>query len=701
MDAPPDTPERPVTDDYHGDEVVDPYRWLEGDDEDVQDWIAAQNEYVDAVLDTDAREALRPRFEALAEAVEYETVTVRGGRYFQRIERGPSETARGGGGDSEERSASGRASGQRPRAEAAEAGDDHPVLTVREAVDADRRVLVNPNEWDGPRSMDWFVPSLDGALVAYGVAEGGDEQYDVVVLDVDAGEEVLTVRDAGRTGPVSFAWTDGGFYYGWTGSMGDGRQLDKAVRYRRLDGGETTVTDEFAEREWPRLHTGPDGETVLVGKSELSGGDEVFVLRDGDLRPVVGDDEATFTPHAARDAVYVETEYGAPRGRVLRCPLDRLADGPLDPDDLETVVPEGDGVLRSVTLAGEHLVAHHHVDAHSRLTVHDRRDPGKGRELSLPGFVAVDGLSGNPDAPECFYRVQGFDRPPSVARADLDAGSTRVLDEPDVPVDVDVTVKQHWFESADGTEVPAFVAHRKGRNRDGDNPAVVYGYGGFRINLPPGFDRFRLPFFADGGVWVQVNARGGAEFGEAWHRAAMRERKQRTFDDFLAAAEGVVDAGYTRPERLACWGGSNGGLTVGAAVTQRPDLFRAAIAAVPLEDMLRFHEFLIGEAWTTEYGSPDDPDAYEYIRAYSPYHNVEARGYPATLFTTGAGDSRVHPAHARKMAARMQAAQTADRPVLLRTRDDTGHGTGKPTSMLVAEKLDEWGFVYDQLGVEV
>jgi prolyl oligopeptidase len=711
MNAPPETEARPVTDEYHGEEITDPYRWLEDDTDAVREWVDAQNEYADAHLETDRREALRPRFERLADVTSYHPVVVRGGWYFQRIE-GPEE--------------------------------DHPVLYVRDGLDGDRRVLVDPNEWADTRSLSWYVPSHDGDRVAYGVTEGGDEQYDVHVLDVATGDEIDVLPGVGRTNPGMFAWEPGaeGFYYVATGSPEEGRQLEKELRRHAIDpagegtddgdggdgsddgdgtdgsddgdgtdgsdgshGSDTVLLEHDDPHVWPVLWTDRETGTLVLGLSEMSGGTDLYVaLEDGDFEPVLTGTDAPFQVGLHRGTVYLKTEYGAPRGQVLACSLDRFSDagaaqGELDPDSLDVVVPEREGTLESIALAEDAIVAHHQRDATSQLRRYGLDGAGP-ESIDVPDNVTVAGLTANRDGAEAFYLVESFDRPPAVVRADLAEGTTVVRDQVEVDVPDDLVVRQEWFESTDGAEVPVFVVHREGIDRDGDDPAVLYGYGGFRNSLTPTFGRFRLPFLADGGVYAQVCARGGREFGEEWHEQGMLEHKQHTFDDFVGAAEHLVDRGYTRPDRLAVAGGSNGGLSVGAVVTQRPDLFGAAFCAVPLLDMLRFHEFLLGESWTTEYGSPGDPAAYEWLKAYSPYHNVEpGRRYPPVLFKTAVGDSRVHPSHARKMTARMQT-EAEGGPFLLRTMTDTGHGLGKPTSMIVREQLDQWTFLYDHLAIE-
>lgn len=571
---------------------------------------------------------------------------------------------------------------------------------------------MDPNEWDDAASLDWFYPSPDGSLVAYGFAEGGKEQYDVRVLDTETGELVDELLDCGRAGPRGTAWTEDGFYYVTTGSLGDGGQLDKEIRFHELGsdaGNDPLLTDDISEYAWPSLEI-EDG-VLVVAYTEGWTRTDVYRwdgnpadLSDsgGELVPILTGVDASFQPLVADGTLYFLSDYDAPDGRILACDVDARD---LDPEDLREVVPESESVLEEFVVTGDSLVVHRQQDAHSSLAVYDF-DGEHRHDVGLSGFTGIkrDELRGHPDDSEWFFRARRFDKPPWVSRGETKTGETTVVSEREVVFDSDrdanLVVSQEFFESADGTRVPAFVVHRENVGRDGDNPTVLYGYGGFRKSMTPGFDRFRTPFLEDGGIFVQANIRGGAEYGKAWNEDGRREHKQHTFDDFLAVAEGLIESGYTNAERLAALGRSNGGLTVGAAVTQRPDLFGAVISEVPLLDMLRFHRFLLGESWTTEYGHPEDEEAFEYIREYSPYHNVEEGvEYPATLFGTAAGDTRVHPSHARKMTARMQAATAGDSPILLRTETGTGHGVGKPTSMAVAEELDRWAFFYDQLGV--
>lgn len=678
---PPQTERRPVTELLHGTEITDPYRWLEArpdEDDAVADWTDAQNEYTDRLLALDSRSTLEDRFETLASIDEYGPLNPVNGRYFQRFRHADMEQS---------------------------------VIAVRDSPDAEPRVLVNPNEWKGDAtdSVDWYVPDDGGDRLAYGVSPGGTENYDVHVIDVASGEEIDVLEETGRT--HSLAWANDGFYYVTTGTADDDNesdgQLQKAVQYHALGTDRTTdrtVIDDVGETTWPGVST--DGDTLVVTLSEGWDSTEVHALRASDptsdpleLTPVITETDQSFMPILDGETLYLLTDYDAPRSRLLSVPVAHALSTTVDPATLTEVLPESEGVLRGVTPTETKLVAHYHEDACSVLSIHEK-DGTEDSTIDLPTICSVGGVLADDEADEISYTVQSFDRPTTVHFRTLDDDSDRTIAETAVSVDVDLTVSQAWFTSADGTDIPAFVVHAESIDRDGSNPTLLTGYGGFRVNRTPAFNRFSLPFFEAGGVYVLATLRGGSEYGEPWHEAGRREHKQRVFDDFIAVAEGLIDREYTSPDRLAIAGGSNGGLLVGAAMTQRPELFGAVLCQVPLLDMLRFHTFLLGASWTVEYGNPDDAEAFEYLRAYSPYHNVENVAYPATLITTAEGDTRVHPFHARKMAARLQAQTTGDAPILLRVRTDTGHGTGKSRSMIVDEQAEQWAFLFNAIGVD-
>lgn len=675
MPTPPETARDDVVEILHDTRVPDPYRWLEADDDAVAEWERAQNKYTDSVVQTSQDGSLRERFDAVADHATYHLPVVAGGRYFQRIE-------------------------------AADA--DQPRLTVRERPDDDPRTLVDPTTLGETTALQWFVPAPDGERVLYGLTESGTEQYDLRVCSADDGSVVDRIDGVGRCADMMVVWDDDGFYYLRTGSAADGDQLEKAIRYHEVGGEDRQVTDDVPANRWPWIDVDDETGTVAVAMGELGTDVDLYALVDGDLIPVVTGVDATFDPLVHDGRVYLRTNHDADRFRVLG--IDAAAFPAADGvEDFETVIPAGEDVLLDLAPAGDGLAVHRLRDAISVVSVHDA-DGSERYELSLPEYAGIprDAFDGSSDTDELLFRLSGFDRPTSVVHADVGEGAGpddwAVQQTPELPREVDprtdlpLTVDRLWVASDDGTEVPVSVVHRADIDPD-DAPTVLYGYGGFRIPVLPELDPYRLPFLADGGVFAVAGLRGGLEFGESWHSAGAGEQKQNTFTDFEAAAEALVDHGYTTPDRLAAWGGSNGGLTVGAALTRRPELFGAAVCAVPLLDMLRFHRFLLGEAWTGEYGSPEDPEAFEWLREYSPYHNVDAAAYPATLFVTAAGDTRVHPAHARKMTARVQAATTGDAPVCFRSYEQSGHGVGTPTSLEVEQELDKYAFVYRALGL--
>ncbi|SFB94707.1 prolyl oligopeptidase [Halobiforma haloterrestris] len=673
--SPPQAKRENTSYERHGDLVEDPYLWLEnGDDEAVDEFVEKQNEYADAYLGSvDVREELRPRFEDLARTTDYGSITPAPTGYFQEVEA--------------------------PE-------DDQPVLYFRESLADDREVLVDPNEFseDATKSMGWWTVSPDGERLAYGVDEGGDELYDVTVLEVLSGDVLEELPELGRANPGMLAWTPDGFYYGRTGLEGEA-QLEKEIRYHEHgdDPEEDVLVYEVDDpATWPMLSTDRDGEHLLVAFVTGWERSDLYYAPVGDveLTPVITEADHFYTPLVHGDTAYVRTDLDAPYYRFLELDLSGEV-CEVDPAELPEVVPEREGIVKGATIADDRLVVQYERAAVSELEVFDLEGEHV-RSIELPGSGTgtVTGLAGNRDAPEAFFGYQSFDHPPAVFRYDLEGDDAEELDRPDVDLAFDLTVQQVRYESADGTEVPMFVVHRADLERDGDNPALLYGYGGFENSLTPGFQKFGREFLRSGGVYAQANLRGGGEFGKEWHEAARHEDKQQTFDDMIAAAEYLLDENYTSSERLAIQGGSNGGLTVGAVLTQRPDLVGAVCCQVPLLDMLRFHTFLLGASWTSEYGSPDDPEAYEWIKEYSPYHNVESgTEYPPVFFKTAEGDTRVHPVHAWKTAARMQAVADGG-PFLCKTNRDTGHGTGKPTWMVVEEQLDNWSFLFDQLGVE-
>ncbi|HUF36797.1 MAG TPA: prolyl oligopeptidase family serine peptidase, partial [Gemmatimonadales bacterium] len=669
MPAYPPTPTSDAADTLHGETIPDPYRWLEdGERAETREWTERQNVLTEAYLAAvPGRETIRRRLaELLAIGALGVPAPVRGRYFYQRRD--------------------GR--------------QNQPVLYLRHGVSGEDRVVIDPNALDaaGTTALDWYYPSEDGRLVAYGLSEGGSEQSVLHVLDVDAGA-VLADRIPG-TRAADLAWLpDGsGFYYTrypGPGQVPEGEEhYHRAVYFHPL--GADPAADPLVFRpeqkeHWPGVSLSPDGRWLLIGVARTFDQTDVYLLDriSGDgLVPVAKDLPASFEGKVAHGRLFLRTNLDAPTYRLY-------AVDPALParDHWREIVPaSGSAVLEGVEVAGTALALSYLEGASSRLRLADL-DGGNLREVSLPTLGSVFGTGAEWDGRELFFGFSSYTIPPSVYRMDLASGATTLWRRVEADVDpARFAVSQVSVRSRDGTMVSMFLVHRTGLVRDGNNPVYLTGYGGFNISMTPAFSRSLLLWLEHGGVVAVPNLRGGGEYGEEWHQQGMLGRKQNSFDDFIAAAEWLVAERYTRPERLAVAGGSNGGLLMGAVLTQRPELFRAVVIQVPLLDMLRYHRFLIARLWIPEYGSADDPEQFRWLRAYSPYHHVrDGAAYPAVLLATAESDSRVDPLHARKMAARLQAATAsapAEDPVLLWIDRSAGHGAGKPLADRIREAAD-------------
>ena len=647
----------PVVDTLHGDEVVDPYRWLEQTDApEVRAWVAAQNAHTRAAIESlPAHEPIRARLDELLTAGSVSAPVPRGGRCFYQ-----------------------RRSGQM----------DQPVLLVREGgVD---RVLLDPNALSatGTVALDWWHPSRDGRLLAYGLSEGGTELSTLRVLDVESAENLPD--EIPDTRACSIAWLpDGsGFYYT---RYPEGDRYNRRVFLHRLgERDDALVFQTRAPEDWPSVELSDDGRRLLVTVQQGWVKNELFLLdtATGATEAVHAGVDALAEGHFGGETLYLRTNEGAPNYRVLAVENGRRRE----------LIPERlDRVLQELRPAAGALVVEEMVDASSRLVVYET-DGTKRHEVALPALGSLTSIHGEWGGAAAYVGYMSFAQPASAYRIDNSRLETFALGE--LPAETEFEVEQVWYPSKDGTRVSMFLVHRPGLVRDGNNPTVLTGYGGFNIAMTPRFNA-ALPLWLEaGGVWALPSLRGGSEYGEAWHRAGMLGRKQNVFDDFAAAAEWLIEQRYTRPERLGIVGGSNGGLLVGAALTQRPELFGAVVCTVPLLDMLRYHAFLIARLWIAEYGSAEDPEQYRWLRTYSPYHRVrDGEAYPAVFLLTAEGDSRVDPMHARKMAARLQATGT-QRPVLLRVDAEAGHGAGNARRKQLDSSADWWTFLFEQLGVE-
>ena len=675
----PFTPVQPVVENLHGHKVTDPYRWLEdAESPETTAWVEEQNAFTRSLLDDfGGRPAIRERLTELLSIGIVTAPRVRKGRSFFMRRDGEQ---------------------------------NQPVLVLREEGSQEERVLLDPNgaSTEGTVSLDWWYPSPDGRFLAYGYSANGDEWSTLYVLDVDSGELLPDRIERARYASVAWLRDDSGFYYTrypHSGEVPAGEEDYHERLFFHLLGDDPTSDSQIFVTELEPEHMiytdiSADGRYLTVVVHRTFYRSDVYLRdltsSDPSFLPVVVGHDALFEAQIGQSAIYLHTNLDAPRWRLVRAPLDRL-----DPEQWEEVIPESaDAVLESVTLAGGRIVAQYLRNATSSLAIYEN-DGTPVCWVDLPTLGTVTQVTGEWDEPEAFFTFESFTLPPTVYRLSPEGGESEVWASIDAPVrPEDYEVRQVWYTSADGTRVSMFLVYRGDLEPGHPHPTMLTGYGGFNLSRTPVFTRNIYLWLDHGGLYAVPNLRGGGEYGEEWHQAGMLDRKQNVFDDFIAAAEYLIEEGYTEPARLAISGGSNGGLLVGAALTQHPELFRAVACSVPLLDMLRYHHFLIARLWIPDYGSADDPCQFPFLYAYSPYHHVEeGTAYPAVLLMTADSDTRLDPLHARKMAARLQAATISDRPILLRVETRAGHGAGKPLTKLIDEQTDFWTFVFWQLGV--
>ncbi|MBV8715439.1 MAG: S9 family peptidase [Chloroflexi bacterium] len=667
----------------HGVSVPDPYRWLEdGESTETHDWVEAQNARTRGFLaELPQAAAIRARLDELFTVGWVSTPVLRGNRSFYQRRDGRL---------------------------------DQPVLVSRDGPDGQERTILDPNGLSakGIVALDWWYPSDDGRLLAFGLSEGGTELSTLSVLDVDRGVR-LESDQIPYTRAASIAWLpdNSGFYYTrypTLGSVPDGEEMyHRHVFFHSLGADWRQDAEVFgagrAREDWPNVDISSSGRWLSVEVEQGWSRSEVYVLDRENLSGgfIAIHEGIDAMAHAvfAGDRLLVHTNRDAPNWVLFEV-------DPSHPDrsSWRLIIPErADRVLDAIHPSVGRLIAHELHNATSEVRMYDL-EGAVHAEVQLPGLGTVTGLGGEWSGSQMTLGFTSFAQPPTAYTVDVASGSCELLAHGELPPGFDATnytVRQDWYTSRDGTRVSIFVISRRDVPLDsGPRPTLLTGYGGFNVSRTPMFVT-ALPLWLDaGGVYALPNLRGGGEYGEAWHRAGMLGSKQNVFDDFIAAGEWLVSQGITSPDLLAISGGSNGGLLVGAALTQRPDLFRAVVCQVPLLDMLRYQNLRIARLWIAEYGSAEDPSQFEWLYAYSPYHRVrDGERYPATFLLTADGDSRVDPMHARKMAARLQAATAGDAPVLLRVESAAGHGQGKPRSKLVDEATDIWSFLFSELGV--
>ena len=685
--GPPKAKVSPVEDTVQGHKIVDRYRYLENpNDPDTKLYVEQELGYTRAVLDPlPGRDKMNARLSQLLEIGTVGAPQI-GGKYYFHTRRDGKQ--------------------------------NQPVLYVREGWDGafnrEDRVLLDVNQLaaDGTIALDWWYASDDGKYVAYGTSPSGSEISTLRVIETASGK--LLPDSIDRTRAASLAWKpdNSGFFYTRYPKKGDvpeGQEVyHRRVFYHALGADPAQDPLIFGDgrdpEAWPNVNLSEDGRWLLIDEGYGWTKTEMFLQDLTSKNPpveITAGKEFVYGADFFQGKLYITTNEDAPRYRVF------VADT-ANPkrENWKELIPQSDAVLQNASVTGGQLLAQYEHNATSELKLFGL-DGKKLADIPLPAIGDVFSVSGRYDRDEIFFGFQSYTVPPSIYRVDLPGIKSALWAKVDAP-SIDPSaydVQQVWYASKDGTKVPMFVVSKKGIEKNGKNPTLLYGYGGFNVSLKPTFNRSMYLWMEHGGIYAVANLRGGSEFGEDWHRAGMLEKKQNVFDDFIAAGEFLIAQKYTDRDHLAIYGGSNGGLLMGAMITQRPDLFRAVVCAVPLLDMLRYQNFQIAKLWIPEYGSADDAKQFDWLYAYSPYHHVKAGvEYPAILFMTGDTDTRVDPMHAKKMAALMQAdaknGTSRDRPILLRIETKAGHGQGKPVNKQIEESTDMYSFLFWQLGVK-
>ncbi len=676
----PETKKTDVTDDYYGTKVEDPYRWLEDDNsEETKNWVKSENKVTfDYLATIPFRDKIKKRLENLSDYPKYSSPFQKAGYYYFFKNEGLQNQA---------------------------------VMYRQKGIDGEPEIFLNPNTLnkEGIAALGGYDFSKHGKYMTYSIAVAGSDWHEAFVMET-ASKKLLKDKIQ-WTKFSNYSWNgEDGFYYSGYDKPDEASKLSKQnqfhkVFYHKLGTNQSADKLIYEDKAHPlRYHTAgltEDGRFLILYISEGTSGNEI---RYKDLKDPSQKDfklliagfktEASIADNDGGKLI-VQTNDDAPNYKVV------LVD-PKNPEkaNWKTIIPEKKEALQKVSTGGGYLFAQYLKDASTK--VYQYTYDGKlVREITLPGIGTASGFDGEKPDKEFFYTFSSFNTPPSIYRYDITGGKSSLFRKTETKMNMDAFItEQVFFTSKDGTKVPMFLTYKKGMKLDGSNPVLIYGYGGFNIPMTPSFSMSNAFFVEQGGIYAVVNLRGGSEYGEEWHKAAMLEKKQNVFDDFIGAAEHLIKEKYTNPDKIAIRGGSNGGLLVGAVMTQRPELFKVALPAVGVMDMLRFHKFTVGWGWTVEYGSSDSANHFPFLYQYSPYHNLKpGTKYPATLITTADHDDRVVPAHSFKFASRLQEYNAGTNPVMIRIDVNAGHGAGKPTSKLIEEAADTWSFVMQNLGM--
>jgi len=684
----PSTRKADQIDDYHGTKVADPYRWLEDpDSEETKAWVEGQNKVTFGYLaEIPVREQIKQRLTQLWNYEKYGIPFKEGNRYFYFKNDGLQNQS---------------------------------VLYTLTSLDAEPTVLLDPNTLseDGTVALSGLSITEDGKLMAYGLSTSGSDWNEWKVREVETGKDLSDHLKWVKFSGASWTHDGQGFFYSRYDEPNEATKLEDINYYQKLyyhklgtpQSEDTLIYHRPDQKEWMfGAGVTEDGRYLIISIDRGTDPKNLVFYKDlatpdSPVVELISEFEANFSFIDNDGSVFwFRTDLDAPRGRVIAIDINNPPSSPLSKGGWQEVIPQAAETLEGVGLLNNQFVTDYLKDARSSIKIFDL-DGSFIREVDLPGIGSAGGFGGKRYDTETFYTFTSFTTPATIYRYDMVSGESTLFRQPHVDFNPDdYETKQVFYSSKDGTQVPMFITHKKGLPLDGNNPTYLYGYGGFNVSLTPNFSVSRLVWMEMGGVYAVPNLRGGGEYGEEWHQAGTKLNKQNVFDDFIAAAEWLINNNYTKPEKLAIAGGSNGGLLVGACMTQRPDLFGAALPAVGVMDMLRFHKFTIGWAWCSDYGSPDNPEEFQALYTYSPLHNLKpGTAYPATMITTADHDDRVVPAHSFKFTAALQEAHAGEKPVLIRIETKAGHGAGKPTTKIIEELADEWAFLVRSLDIDV
>ncbi|MEL7350261.1 MAG: prolyl oligopeptidase family serine peptidase [Cyanobacteria bacterium P01_A01_bin.116] len=671
------------TDTYHGVDVADPYRWLEDPNAtETEAWVEAQNKVTFSYLNQlPGRDQLNTRLTELWDYERYGIPFKQGDRYFYYKNNGLQNQS---------------------------------VLYTLPSLEAEPTVLLDPNTLsdDGTVALSGIAISENAKYLAYGLSTAGSDWVEWHVRDIETGKDtddlIKWVKFSGA------AWTHDhkGFFYSRYDEPNDKSKLEDVNYYQKLyyhqlgtpQSADTLIYDRPDQKEWG-FNGGvtEDGRYLIISVWLGTAPKNLLFYKDlqdpnSEVVELISEFEAYYSLIDHDDNIFwFQTDLEAPKGKVVAIDINNP-----EKQNWKTLIPEAEETLESVGVLNNQFIADYLKDAYTQIKIFDLEGTPL-RDVALPGIGSAGGFNGKRTDTETFYSFTSFTVPSRIYRYDLTTGESTLFREPKIPFSPeDYETQQVFYTSKDGTQIPMFITAKKGLSLNGENPVLLYGYGGFNISLSPSFSVSTLVWLEMGGVYAVANLRGGGEYGEAWHQQGIKTAKQTVFDDFIGAGEWLIEQKYTTAEKLAIAGGSNGGLLVGACMAQRPDLFAAALPAVGVLDMLRFNKFTIGWAWESDYGSPQNEDEFKALYAYSPLHNLTpGTEYPATMITTADHDDRVVPAHSFKFAAALQAAHEGDNPVLIRIETKAGHGAGKPTAKQIEEATDKWAFLAHELGVNL